>query len=88
MIGIEQLVKVGAKQIELVVIALRTWSHGAPKLQETNGVAVEILQFFRVRPLHSTPSLPGSTHIFRDDYLASGYLLGKKISERSSRPAD
>jgi len=67
MVGVEQLVKVGAKQIELVVIALRTWSHGAPKLQETEEVAFNILQILHIRPHHSTPSLQRKRKIFRDD---------------------
>jgi len=67
MVWIEQLVEVGAKQIELIAISLGAWSHGAPELQETEGVAVNILQILLDRPYCSTPSLPGSTHNFRDD---------------------
>ena len=69
MIWIEQLVEVGAKQIELITISLGAWSHGAPELQETEGVVVNILQILLDRPLHSTPSLPGYMHNFRDDYV-------------------
>jgi hypothetical protein len=67
MVWIKQLVEVGAKQIELVAVSLGAWSHGAPKLQETEGVAINILQILHARPNHSTPSLPGAWHNFRDD---------------------
>jgi len=70
MVWIKQLVEVGAKQIELVVIALRTWSHGSPKLQETEDVVVNILQILLDRPHRSTPSLPGNTHNFKDDHAS------------------
>jgi hypothetical protein len=67
MVWIEQLVEVGVKQIELVAVSLGAWSHRAPELQETEGVAINILQVLHVRLHHSTLSLPRNTHNFRDD---------------------
>jgi hypothetical protein len=71
MVRIKQLVEMGAKQIELVAVSLGAWSHGAPELQETEGVAVNILQILLDRPHRSTPSLPEAKHIFRDDEIKS-----------------
>jgi excisionase family DNA binding protein len=53
MVWIEQLVEVGAKQIELIAVSLGAWSHGAPELQETEDVAINILQILHDRPHHS-----------------------------------
>jgi len=63
-------------------------SHGAQELQETEGVAVNLLQILLDRPPCSTPSLPGSTHNFRDDeLLPPSYSDESRMHRKATVPA-
>jgi hypothetical protein len=67
MVRIENLVEVCPKQIELIAVGLRTWSHGAPKLQDFMGNTINTLQILHAPAIHSTPVPPRKSTPFRDD---------------------